>query len=79
MDIRLNPRVLDDARQRHGFTSDERLAEAMRMSGHAIRELRKGNRAPAVSTLVRLSRLTAWPIDGMLLVSEKTPDQAPAA
>lgn len=75
MEVRLNPRVLDDARTRHGFASDERLAEEMKMSGHAIRELRKGNRAPSTQTLVRLTRLTAWPIDGMLLIT----DAAPAA
>ena len=67
MSIRLDPSALDDARNLHGFTSDERLAAAIDMSGTAIRNLRHGRTSPSVETLVRLRRLTGRPLDGMVI------------
>lgn len=71
MSIRLDPSALDDARALHGFTSDERLAGAIEMSGTAIRNLRHGRTSPSVATLVRLRRLTGRPLDGLIIESRE--------
>ena len=73
MSIRLDPSALDDARTLHGFTSDERLAAAIDMSGTAIRNLRHGRTSPSVATLVRLRRLTGRPLDGLVIESAEKP------
>lgn len=73
MSIRLDPSALDDARTLHGFTSDERLAAAIDMSGTAIRNLRHGRTSPSVATLVRLRRLTGRPLDGLVIEAAENP------
>ena len=73
MSIRLDPSALDDARTIHGFTSDERLAAAIDMSGTAIRNLRHGRTSPSVATLVRLRRLTGRPMDGLVIETAEKP------
>ena len=73
MSIRLDPSALDDARTLHGFTSDERLAAAIDMSGTAIRNLRHGRTSPSVATLVRLRRLTGRPLDGLVIETAENP------
>ena len=73
MSIRLDPSALDDARNLHGFTSDERLAAAIDMSGTAIRNLRHGRTSPSVATLVRLRRLTGRPLDGLVIETAEKP------
>ena len=73
MSIRLDPSALDDARSLHGFTSDERLAAAIDMSGTAIRNLRHGRTSPSVATLVRLRRLTGRPLDGLVVETAENP------
>lgn len=73
MSIRLDPSALDDARTLHGFTSDERLAAAIDMSGTAIRNLRHGRTSPSVATLVRLRRLTGRPLDGLVIETAEKP------
>ena len=73
MSIRLDPSALDDARNLHGFTSDERLAAAIDMSGTAIRNLRHGRTSPSVATLVRLRRLTGRPLDGLVIEAAENP------
>ena len=73
MSIRLDPSALDDARTLHGFTSDERLAAAIDMSGTAIRNLRHGRTSPSVATLVRLRRLTGRPLDGLVVETAENP------
>ena len=73
MSIRLDPSALDDARTLHGFTSDERLAAAIGMSGTAIRNLRHGRTSPSVATLVRLRRLTGRPLDGLVIETAEKP------
>ena len=73
MSIRLDPSALDGARALHGFTSDERLAAAIDMSGTAIRNLRHGRTSPSVATLVRLRRLTGRPLDGLVIETADAP------
>ena len=73
MSIRLEPSALDDARALQGFTSDERLAAAIDMSGTAIRNLRHGRTSPRVATLVRLRRLTGRPLDGLVIEQSESP------
>ena len=73
MSIRLDPSALDDARALHGFTSDERLAAALDMSGTAIRNLRHGRTSPSVATLVRLRRLTGRTLDGLVVETAEKP------
>lgn len=65
--FRINPDALDEARTLHGFTSDERLAAAMDMSGTAIRNLRKGETSPTITTLMKLRKLTGIPVEALLI------------
>lgn len=65
--IKLNPSVLDRARELKGFTSDEQLAVKMGMSGAAIRNLRHGKTSPTIATALKISRLAGIPIEGILL------------
>lgn len=65
--FRLKPSVLDEARAMHGFTSDEKLAAAIDMTGTAIRNLRHGRTGPKVETLMKLRRLTGVPLESMLI------------
>ena len=73
MSIRLNPDVLDQAREMHGFTSDERLAAEIGMSGGAIRNLRHGHSEPTVRTLVKLRKLTGIPLEALIMNAAATP------
>lgn len=64
--IRVKETVLDQARELHGFTSDEKLAAALGMSGTAVRNLRHGKSAPRITTLLSLQKLTGIPIEGLI-------------
>lgn len=63
----LKPEVLDEARKINGFTSDDKLAAAMDMSGAAIRNLRHGRTSPLVGTLMKLRKLTGIPLEAMIV------------
>lgn len=73
MKIRIEPTALDDARVRHGLTSDEQLGHRMQMTGTAIRNLRHGRTCPSVETLVKLSNLSGRPMDRLVTVEEQSP------
>lgn len=68
--IRLDPTALDDARQLHDLTSDEKLAAAIGMTGVSIRNLRHGRTSPSVATLVKLRKLTGRPLDGLIITDK---------
>ncbi|MCT1719326.1 MULTISPECIES: helix-turn-helix domain-containing protein [Corynebacterium] len=68
----LDPSVLDDARRLGGYTSDEKLAAAIGMTGTAVRNLRHGRSSPSVATLVKLRSISGRPLDGMLIQQPKT-------
>lgn len=67
MSYRLDPAVLDAARQRGRFTSDEKLAVSIGMSGSAVRNLRSGASSPSLATLVKLQAASGWPLDSMVI------------
>lgn len=67
MEYRLDPAVIDDARRKGGFTSDDKLAAAIDSSGATIRYLRKGTRAPSVPTLMKLRDISGWWLDDMII------------
>ena len=69
--FRLNPSALDEARNIHGFTSDERLATAMEMSGTAIRNLRHGRTSPSVATLMKLRKFTGIPMEALIVEQQE--------
>lgn len=66
----LKPEVLDEARRINGFSSDEKLAAAIDMSGAAIRNMRHGRTSPLVGTLMKLRKLTGIPLEAMIFESE---------
>lgn len=72
MKTRLDPTVLDQAREQLGFKSDEKLGAKLGRSGHTVRQWRKGNSTPTVSDLVKLQFLTGRPYGTMLLLPERT-------
>lgn len=65
--IRINPAVLNRARELKGFTSDEQLAVELGMSGAAIRNLRHGRTAPTIATALKIARFAGVPIEGLLV------------
>lgn len=67
----LKTSALDKARSIHGFTSDEKLAAAMGMSGTSIRNLRHGRTSPTVETLMKLRKLTGLPLEAMLVEQQE--------
>lgn len=74
--IRLNPEVLDTAREQRGFTSDEQLAAALGLSVGTIRNLRAGRTSPSLHTVIKIARLAGVPVEGLLIT---TTDRRPAA
>ena len=72
MKTRLDPTVLDQARDQLGFKSDEKLGAKLGRSGHTVRQWRKGNSTPTVADLVKLQFLTGRPYGTMLLLPERT-------
>lgn len=72
----LNPSVLDQARTLHGFTSDEKLAAAIDMSGTAIRNLRHGRTSPSIATLMKLRKLTGIPVEALIVEQSETKSAA---
>ena len=62
--IYLDPAALDEARQIHRLTSDEKLGNALGISGQAVRNLR-----PTVQTLLKLRELTKTPLDDLVVVT----------
>ncbi|CAM5402659.1 helix-turn-helix domain-containing protein [Corynebacterium variabile] len=72
MAVRLNPHVLDDARDRWGLTSDARLAAKLGVAPGTVGHLRKGDTEPTVRVLLKLRALTGWPLDGLVTEVEDT-------
>lgn len=62
----LNPEVLDKAREDHGFTSDEKLAAELEVSGTTVRSWRHGRATPSIHRLMQLRTLSEMPLDNML-------------
>lgn len=70
---RLNPEALDQARQIHGFTSDEKLAAELETTGTTVRNWRHGRTSPSIGALMRLYKLTQLPMEDLVIESpEKT-------
>lgn len=67
--IYLDPAALDEARQIHRFTSDEKLGNALGISGQAVRNLRSRRSVPTVQTLLKLRELTKTPLDDLVVVT----------
>lgn len=67
MEYVLNPAVIDDARRKGGFTSDDKLAASIDSTGTTLRSLRKGRRVPSVPTLMKLRRISGWSLDDMII------------
>lgn len=67
--IYLDPATLDEARQIHRLTSDEKLGNALGISGQAVRNLRSRRSVPTVQTLLRLSELTKTSMNDLVVVT----------
>ncbi|MHC9567932.1 transcriptional regulator [Corynebacterium diphtheriae] len=68
MKTRLDPTVLDQAREQLGLSSDEKLGAKIGRTGQTIRCWRKGSSTPKVSDLVKLQFLTGRPYGTILLI-----------
>lgn len=68
---RINPAALDEAREMHGLTSDEKLAAELGMSTSALRNLRRGESSPSVMTLMKLRKYTGIPLESLIVESGK--------
>lgn len=64
---RLNPTVLDRARELNGFTSDEKLAAELDVSGTTVRNWRHGRGTPSIQRLMQLRTLARTPLDDLLI------------
>ena len=67
--IYLDPATLDEARQIHRLNSDEKLGNALGISGQAVRNLRSRRSVPTVQTLLRLSELTKTSMNDLVVVT----------
>lgn len=67
MEYILDPAVIDDARHKGGFTSDDKLAAAIDTAGGTIRNLRKGKFSPSFATLMKLRDFTGWDLNDMII------------
>ena len=72
MHIKLDPSVLDQARESLNLKSDEKLGAKIGRTGHTIRQWRKGNSVPSAQDLVKLQFITGRPYGNMLIVSDNT-------
>lgn len=72
----LNPEVLDKAREIHGFTSDEKLAAELEVSGTTVRGWRHGRGTPTLRRLMQLRELSEMPLDNMLAKKQNTKNAA---
>lgn len=61
--IRISPEVLDRARDLHGLTSDQALADALGLSMSTVSNLRRGLTTPTIATAMALKKLTGLPLD----------------
>lgn len=68
--MRLDPKVLDEARRIDGLTSDEQLGGAIGKTGHTIRAWRSGSTVPNLAALMRLKQITGWPLDRMVVTAD---------
>lgn len=74
MHLRLDPTVLDTAKERTGAGSDEVLGvKHLGCSGNTVRSYRKGLTVPSVYILARLREITGRPFDTMLVPAEALP------
>ena len=70
MAVKLDPKVLDEARRIDGLTSDEQLGGAIGKTGHTIRAWRSGATVPGIASLMRLKQITGWPLDRMVIQAD---------
>lgn len=71
--IRLNPAVLDKAKEITGARSDDQLGQAfLNITGATVRNYRNGKNVPNIVTLMRLKELTGAPLDQMVEEIAKT-------
>lgn len=70
MKVRLDPSVLEQARDSLELKSDEKLGAKIGRTGHTVRQWRKGNSVPTASDLVKLQFITGRPYGTMLIVRE---------
>lgn len=71
--IRLDPQVLDKARELTGSRSDDQLGQAfLNLTGVTVRNYRAGKSLPTVVTLARLRELTGIPLDRMVISEADT-------
>lgn len=71
MAVLLDATVLDLAREKIGYRSDERLAARIGVSGLTVRKWRKGEATPLLESLVRLQNITGLPLDAMVYRTEE--------
>ncbi|CAB0706692.1 hypothetical protein ACDL59_09235 [Corynebacterium diphtheriae] len=66
--IRLNPTVLDRAKELTGARSDDQLGQAfLNLTGATIRAYRAGKSVPNIITVARLKQITGIPLDQMVI------------
>ncbi|CAB0543008.1 hypothetical protein CIP107527_00694 [Corynebacterium diphtheriae] len=66
--VRLNPIVLDKAKELTGARSDDQLGQAfLNLTGTTIRAYRSGKSNPNIITIMRLKQLTGIPLDQMVI------------
>jgi len=70
MAVLLDATVLDLAREKTGYRSDERLAAHIGVSGLTVRKWRKGEATALLESLVRLQNITGLPLDAMVYRAE---------
>lgn len=76
--IRLNPHVLDVAREKKGLTSDEKLATELDVTGSTVRNWRSGRANPDLANFAKLSKASGIPMSQMLIRASDAAAEAAA-
>ena len=78
MNVRLDPTVIDQLREKHNFTSYEQVGAKIGRSAFTVRQWYAGRSNPSVKDLVKLQFLTGRPYGTMLIAPGQSID-TPAA
>ena len=72
MEYMLDPAVIDDARHKGGFSSDDKLTVATNIAVGTLRNLRKGKFSPSFTTLMKLRDYSGWDLNDMIIEKPTT-------
>lgn len=71
MDVKLDPTVIDQLRDKHNLTSFEQVGNKVGRTAFTVRQWHAGRTCPTATDLIKLQFLTGRPYGTMLIISDK--------